>query len=118
MAVTWTIEQLVRNTTDDGVITADWKALEVSGEHTGHAYGTCMFEPDADSESFIPFVDLTEEDVIRWVKSDINADDIEAYITLQIEESKQEPVTLAGVPWITLQIEESEQEPFTSAGVP
>jgi len=102
MAVTWTIAQLERNTSDDGVVVAHWRASdsEVVGEdtHSGSSYGTCGFTPDATADGYVAYDALTEADVIAWVKADVDADAIEESIAAQITASK-EPVTAAGVPW-------------------
>jgi len=101
MAVTWTISTLERNT-DDGVVVAHWQASdsETVGEveHTGSSYGTCGFTPDADADGYTAYADITEEDVIGWVKASIDADSIEESIAAQIAESK-EPAINIGVPW-------------------
>ena len=106
MAVTWTIEQLERNTNGDGVVMAHWKATdsEVVGAgddaitHLGSTFDFCVFTPDATAEGYVAYDSLTEADVIAWVKADVDADAIEEGIAAQITASK-EPVTAAGVPW-------------------
>ena len=40
MAATWTIATLERNTADDGVVVAHWRASDVDGDHSGSSYGT------------------------------------------------------------------------------
>ena len=50
MAVTWTISTLERNTSDDGVVVAHWRATDVDGEHLGYSYGICGFTPDSTAE--------------------------------------------------------------------
>ena len=52
MAVTWTISTLERNTSDDGVVVAHWRASDVDGEHSGSSYGTCGFTPDSTAEGY------------------------------------------------------------------
>ena len=105
MIVTYTIPTLERSTTDDGVITAHWRAKgsEVVGEvtHTGRSYGTCGFTPDPTASGYIAYADITEADAIGWVKESIGAEAVtalEASIAAQITESKA-PATTAGVPW-------------------
>jgi len=102
MAVTWTISTLERNTSDDGVVVAHWRASdsEVVGDdtHSGSSYGTCGFTPDSTADGYTAYDSLTEADVIAWVKADVDADAIEESIAAQITASK-EPVTAAGVPW-------------------
>lgn len=97
MAVTWTISTLERNT-DDGVVVAHWQASDVDGEHSGSLYGTCGFTPDADADGYTAYADITEAQVIGWVKADVDADAVEASIAAQIAESKAPAIT-AGVPW-------------------
>jgi hypothetical protein len=105
MAVTWTVATLERNSSDDGVIIAHWRAndSEVVGDitHSGGSYGTCGFTPDSSSEGFTPYADITEAQAIGWVKDSMGEDAVtalEASIAAQIEASK-EPVSVAGVPW-------------------
>ena len=97
MAVTWTISTLERNT-DDGVVVAHWRASDADGEHSGSSYGTCGFTPDADADGYTAYADITETQVIEWVKADVDADAIEASIASQIADSKAPAITV-GVPW-------------------
>ena len=97
MAVTWTISTLERNT-DDGVVVAHWRASDADGEHTGSSYGTCGFTPDADADGYTAYADITETQVIGWVKADVDADAVEASIAAQIADSKA-PAISTGVPW-------------------
>ena len=108
MAVVWTVVQLERNSSDDGVIVAHWRASDSeevgTGDdavsHYGSSYGTCSFTPDADSDDFVAFEDITEEMAVGWVKNcpQITVADIEASIANQIAESKA-PSVVAEVPW-------------------
>jgi len=102
MAVTWTISTLERNTTDDGVIVAHWRASdsEVVGEdtHSGSSYGTCSFTPDSTAEGYTAYADITEAQAIGWVQDDVDTDAIEASIAAQIADSKAPAIT-TGTPW-------------------
>ena len=105
MAVTWTISTLERNSTDDGVIVAHWRATdsEVVGDdtHTGSSYGTCGFTPDAEAEGFTAYEDITEAQAIGWVKDSMGEEGVaalEASIAAQIEQSKA-PAVVVGTPW-------------------
>ena len=101
MAVTWTISTLERNT-DDGVVVAHWRASDSEtvgeAEHSGSSYGTCGFTPDPDADGYTAYADITETQVIGWVKADVDADAIEASIASQIADSKA-PAISTGVPW-------------------
>ena len=102
MAVTYTISTLERNSTDDGVIVAHWRATdsEVVGDdtHSGSSYGTCGFTPDSSADGYTAYADITEAQAIGWVKDDVDADAIEASIAAQIAESKA-PAVATGTPW-------------------
>ena len=102
MAVTWTISTLERNSSDDGVIVAHWRASdsEVVGDdtHSGSSYGTCGFTPDSTADGYTAYADITEAQAIGWVKDDVDADAIEASIAAQIAESKA-PAISVGTPW-------------------
>ena len=98
----WTIAQLERNTTDNGVIVAHWRvtAEETVGDvtFTASSYGTCGFSPNSAAPDFVPYADLTEADVLAWVYESVDKDATEAALTANIEEQKN-PVTETGLPW-------------------
>jgi len=102
----WTIAQLERNTTDNGVIVAHWRvtAEETVGTgddavtYTASSYGTCGFSPDPASPDFVPYENLTEADVLAWIYESVDKDATEAALTANIEEQKN-PVTETGLPW-------------------
>jgi len=98
MAVTWEISTLERNSSDDGVIVAHWRASDADGEHSGSSYGTCGFTPDSTADGYTAYADITEAQAIGWVKDDVDADAIEASIAAQIAESKA-PAVAVGTPW-------------------
>ena len=109
MAVTWTISTLERNTSDDGVVVAHWRASdsEVVGTgddavtYSGSSYGTCGFAPDPSSPDYVPYADITEEMAIGWTKESLGEEQvasIEASIASQIDAEKN-PTQEAGVPW-------------------
>ena len=101
MAVTWTISTLERNTTDDGVIVAHWRASDVDGDHSGSSYGTCSFTPDSSAEGFIPYADITETQAIGWCEDSMGEETVTAVedsIAAQIAESKAPAIT-TGTPW-------------------
>jgi len=98
----WSIAQLERNASDNGVIVCHWRlnAEETVGDvtYTASSYGTCGFTPDPASPDFVPYADLTEADVLAWVYESVDKDATEAALTANIEEQKA-PQTLVGTPW-------------------
>ena len=109
MAITWTISQLDRNSSDDGVTVAHWRvddSEEVgTGDdavtHYGSAYGTCSFTPDSTASDFVAYADITSVTAVAWAKASLGADAVtatEASIAAQIADSKA-PAVSTGVPW-------------------
>jgi hypothetical protein len=95
MNVTWTISNLDRQVSDGLVTTAHWRVDAVDGEHTAGAYGSVGFTRGDD---FIPFEQLTEAQVVEWVKAQLDVAEIEASLAGQINKQKN-PVTAHGLPW-------------------
>jgi hypothetical protein len=95
MNITYKIDNLERQTSDGLVITAHWRVDAVDGEHTAGAYGSVGFTRGDD---FIPFEELTETQVIDWVKAQLDVEQIESNLANQIEALK-EPKSVSGLPW-------------------
>jgi hypothetical protein len=103
---TWNIAQLERHLPDgdtcpDGAVcTAHWTAsLEENGE-SASAYGSVGFS-DPDPATFVPFSDLTKEEVLNWVFDALGVDQvisIQEALSQQIQQ-KINPTSEAGVPW-------------------
>ena len=95
MNITYKIDNLERQASDDLVIVAHWRVDAVDGEHTAGAYGSVGFTRGDD---FIPFDELTEAQVLTWVKSQLDVEQIEASLAGQIAAQKT-PKALSGLPW-------------------
>ena len=95
MNITYKIDNLERQVSDDLVITAHWRVDAVDGEHTAGAYGSVGFTRGDD---FIPFEELTEAQVLEWVKAQLDVEQIEAALAQIIAEQKA-PSKVAGMPW-------------------
>jgi len=101
MAVTWTISTLERNSSDDGVIVAHWRASDVDGDHSGSSYGTCGFTPDSSADGYTAYADITEAQAIGWCKDSMGEEavtGVEDSIAAQIADSKA-PALAIGTPW-------------------
>ena len=97
--MTWKINTLeYTNDNDKGVLTAHWDVTLTDGDYSARRYGSCSFQPDASSDEYTPFKDLTEEQVIGWVQSTLDVEEVEASLLAQIEEQKN-PKTLKGLAW-------------------
>ena len=96
MEYTWTIAQLERNTADDFVVTVHYRVTAVDDTYTASTYGTVGYTQE--SETFIPFADLTEATVVGWVKESLGEDTVQDALASQIETQKT-PAQIAGMPW-------------------
>jgi hypothetical protein len=95
MNITYTIDNLDRQTTDGLVTAGHWRVSAVDGEHSAGAYGSVGFTR---GEDFTPFEALTEAQVIAWVKEQLDVEQIEAALAQIIAEQKQ-PTKVSGTPW-------------------
>ena len=96
---TWKIAQLERETKDGYVYTAHWTVEATDGTYKSGAYGSQNL--DRPEGSLVPFADLTETQVLGWVKDELTADkvkEIETALDNQITEQKT-PTKAAGKPW-------------------
>ena len=95
----WTISTLERELSDGFVFTAHWRCTASDGDFSVSSYGTAGFSQDPEADSFIPYEDLTEAQVLGWVWADgVDKDATEAALAQKIDADKN-PVTAAGVPW-------------------
>ncbi len=90
-----TINQLERTTADDVVTTVHWNASVTDGDYSASVYGSQSFTRDSDSPKLVPFADLTEAKVVKWLTLD---EGLEANLLAQIAEQKA-PTAASGVPW-------------------
>jgi hypothetical protein len=95
MTIIWSIEQLNRELSDGLVTTAHWRCTAVDGDQSVSTCGSVGFER---SGTFIPYDNLTQEEVLGWVKPQLEVADIEAGLQSHLE-AKKNPVTATGVPW-------------------
>ena len=104
---TWSINTLERELADGYVFTAHYSVNAVSSTldpagnpYSQGAYGSVGLErPEGD---LIPFDELTQEEVIGWVKEKLGGDEkvaeIEAALQARLNEVMS-PTKINGVPW-------------------
>ena len=98
MEITWTIVELFRETDTGLVVRATWRADAVDGDYSAITGGSVLFERE---ETFIPYEELTQEQVIGWVKDKLDINDIEANLQSQIDSQKIPPIA-SGLPWTVI----------------
>lgn len=96
----WKINNLERRATDEGIVNVHWQCVGTFGEISKRRYGNISFTPNLSSPSFIPFDQLTENDVLSWVyNSSSNFKDVvENWIREEIDELLN-PKIITGLPW-------------------
>lgn len=111
MSFNWKVAQVEYLFSQDGmadvVTTVHWTLSKEDEEgNAGYSFGSVVLPPPA-RESFTPFAELTEEQVLGWIFSTtapMNSDDgtwkeeREANIDEQID-AKANPTRGSGVPW-------------------
>lgn len=97
---TWIIETMERDVATGGVKTAHWRCNAVDGEHATAAYGTVGFTFDPDAPDFVPYENLTQDQVLTWVwgSEEVDKDGLEAALASKLDQMIN-PVTAAGLPW-------------------
>lgn len=103
---TWSIVQLecypeLEGETDV-VFTAHWTLNGTDGIYTGSVYGSQAVSVNPD-EPFTPYADLTEEQVIGWVKGAMGEEQVAAYeanVAGQIDAQINPPIVTPPLPWV------------------
>ena len=100
---TWNISQLncVPQAPEgaDYVVTAHWNLSGTDGTYNGSVYSTCSF-PVVQGESFTPYADLTQDQVLGWCWSNgVDKDSAEAAVAQQIENQINPPIVSPPLPW-------------------
>lgn len=93
---TWNVVQMERQTSDGFVTTVHYNVSAEDGEFTASTYGTVGYTKE--EMDYVPYEQLTQEQVIGWVQTSLGKDEVEANLATQTEAQKN-PVTESGLPW-------------------
>lgn len=102
---TWAVAQMdaypERNGDTNVVFNVHWTLTATDGTYTGSAYGAqgVTLDPDA---PFTPYANLTQEQVIGWVKDALGDEYTAAYeanVTKQVADQINPPVVTPALPW-------------------
>ena len=93
----WNVVQMDRLTSDGFVVTVHYTVNAVDGEFTASTYGTVGYTEEG---AFTPYSQLTEAEVVGWVKDSLGQETVEEALAAQIEAQKN-PVQETGLPWVT-----------------
>ena len=92
----WNVVQMDRQVADGFVTTVHYNVSAVDGEFTASTYGTVGFTKE--EMDYVPFEQLTQEQVIGWVQDSLGKDTVEEALATQIDAQKN-PVSESGLPW-------------------
>jgi hypothetical protein len=95
---TWNVVQMDRLNSDGFVATVHYTVNAVDGDYTAYTYGTVGYAQE--TKEYIPYVDLTETEVIGCVQNSLGKDTVEESLTAQIEAQKN-PIQETKLPWAT-----------------
>ena len=109
---TWSVTDMTHVDADGGVVKAYWSCVAVSDttpSYTASEGGKLICTYDASSPTYIPYADLTEDDVLGWIWTSLIEDEetaaeakarIEANRTDRVQSQIDRAATqAAGVPW-------------------
>ena len=96
-AYLWTIPQMDRLTSDGFVVTVHYNVSATDGTYNANTYGTVGYQ-EQPGETYTPYADLTEAQVVGWVQNSLGKDTVEASLQSQIN-AQINPVQESGVPW-------------------
>ena len=102
---TWSVAQMDAYPEYEGetdvVFTVHWTLNATDGEHAGGVYGSAGLTLDPEA-TYVPYADLTEAQVIGWVKDALGAEQVASYeanVAQQIEDQIDPPVVTPPLPW-------------------
>ena len=112
ISTTWSVNQMTHNDADGGVILVYWSCVAASDgtpSYTATEGGKLRCTYDASSPDYIPYADLTENDVLGWVynsliEGDETADEAKARVEADRTAKVQGQIDRAasqsdGMPW-------------------
>jgi len=96
----WIIRQLDRDSFTGGIKSIHWRYFGREDSFIAETFGELRITPSPDSPDFIPFENVTKEDVISWLENEL-ADElprIREELSKEIELKKASPI-VNGFPW-------------------
>jgi len=86
-----------RLTSDGFVVTVHYNVSATDGTYSANTYGTVGYQ-EQPGETYVPYDQLTEAQVVGWVQNSLGKDTVEASLQSQIN-AQINPVQESGVPW-------------------
>lgn len=98
----WTIENMKRQTETGLVVEVAYRVVAKQGGLIADHRGKVTLTGDPSAQGFVPFEQLTETQVIQWVKDSVDVSAIEAGVqsTLDVKVQKvAQREVVSGLPW-------------------
>ena len=98
----WSILQLDCYPANNTVITVHWRVFMSDGAYTATFCGATEIALD-ESVPFVPYPDLTEPQVIEWVKSALTEDGVRAVEQILLDDLRNQAtpsVVAPPLPWV------------------
>ena len=99
---TWIIAQLDCAPSEDGlsdvVKTIHWRYQVSDGANTADCYGSINVG-EADPDSFTPYANLTQTQVIGWLESSLDVTQLQLGLDTQLEHMANPPIITPDLPW-------------------
>jgi hypothetical protein len=103
---TWNVVQMDVYPEKDGeeevAFTVHWDLIGTNDIYSGRVYGSVGVNLDPD-QPFTPYEELTQEQVIGWVKDALGEDQVTSYeenVAQQIKNQINPPVITPPLPWV------------------
>ncbi len=82
------------------VVECGWRATASDGPHSATAYGSCIWSQPESAEGFVPYAELTEDQVLGWVYgSGVDRTATEAALQRQLADLINPPIVQPALPW-------------------
>lgn len=98
----WTIENMKRQTETGLVVEVTYRVVAKSGALIADHRGKVTLTGDPTAEGFVPFNQLTEAQVVGWVKASVDVATIEAGVQSSFDAKVQKVAqreVVSGLPW-------------------
>jgi hypothetical protein len=98
----WIVENMKRRTGTGLVVEVAYRVVAKQGSLIANHRGKVTLTGDPSSPGFVPFKDLTEAQVIQWVKDSVDVTAIEAQVQAALDAKiakRDAKEVLTGLPW-------------------
>ena len=98
----WTIENMKRRAESGLVVEVTYRVVAKQGGLIADHRGRVTLTGDSSAPGFLPFEQLTEAQVVQWVKDSVDVSAIEAGVQAALEakiQKVEQKEVVSGLPW-------------------